>query len=489
MFSGFSFKRKAPSSDIDSSVNHTFPGTSSDSQALRVKWRSLLEKLSRFEKISSGNVVTLLETGDEAVPAMLSAIRSAQTRVWLETYIFDSSVLARTFIDELKSAADRGCDVVVLVDYCGGLDFPFRAELEAHGKIDFVVFNSPFFSSDKCVGPISFRDHRKILIADSFGFVGSMNLHKETCGLYDGAPPSFYDVHVQLQGPAVHHLAQVFIDSLDSSESQISRLLPLSASQVPAVGGSTTEGGGVLVQILESNVKRERRSIQRALATVIKAADSSVHVASSYFMPPGFLKRSLLAAARRGVDVEMLLSGDSDFWPIPGDLLAQTHAIRRFVVAPNSSLGAAKEALVGSSDEEALKRARVYLYNKEHMHAKYTTVDGVYSVFGSFNFDRWSARRNLEVAVGVFDRDVAARVENIFKQRRAMAAEVTKDEWYLNNWGARAICAVAYFALKISGKNIVDGMDSYRRDWGRKKELMVKTMDEDLAIRIAFGSL
>jgi cardiolipin synthase len=153
--------------------------------------------------------------------------------------------------------------------------------------------------------------------------------------------------------------------------------------------------------------------------------------------------------------------------------------------AAGDSLGTAY--VVDRTNGQVNKNVQVSLYSKEHMHAKYTCVDGVYSVFGSFNFDRWSARRNLEVAVGVFDRGVGARVEEIFENRKQQATIVTKDEWYLNHWGARAVCAVAYLVLKLSGKNIVDGMDSYRRDWARKKDVIVKNIDEDLALRIATG--
>ena len=181
--------------EITNVVNRNIPSSGALSEEeltkLRSKWSRFLYKLSRMEsvEVSDGNKVELLVGGSDTVHSMLEAIDDAKDRVWIETYIFDGSEhVARRFVDALLRAKQRGCDVVVIMDYIGSSSFPWRLELES-AKISVVLFN-PFpwshyvNSTDslvipRSVGPVPFRDHRKILIADEVGFCGSMNLQGE----------------------------------------------------------------------------------------------------------------------------------------------------------------------------------------------------------------------------------------------------------------------------------------------------------------------
>ena len=218
------------------------------------------------------------ETQPGASPAeldrlrMMDGIESATTRVWVETYIFDDSLeVARKVTDALLRAKDRGCDVVVIMDYIGSSTFPWRKELET-ANIPVVLFNpfpwSHYFDPDipKSVGPVPFRDHRKILIADNIGFCGSMNIQGEVVIRGSETHPGFYDLNARIEGPAVSHLGNVFRDSLEESGVGISRP-PLPMMPVK---------GDTYVQVLQSNVRKQRRSIQKALASQIKAAEREV---------------------------------------------------------------------------------------------------------------------------------------------------------------------------------------------------------------------
>merc|ERR1711920_1220140 len=141
-------------------------------------------------------------------------------------------------------------------------------------------------------------------------------------------------------------LAEVLRDSLQEAGSGIFRdPLP----QPPKVEG------GVYVQVLQSNVRRQRRTLQLVITGAIDAADESVYLTTAYFFPPGFLRRALLRAPARGASLSILLSGSSDFYPLPGDLLAQTHFLRRFL-----------QETKGHED-----KVSVHLYAERHMHAKH----------------------------------------------------------------------------------------------------------------------
>ncbi|CAE7327315.1 clsB, partial [Symbiodinium sp. CCMP2456] len=290
---------------------------------------------------------------------MLQAIAMAQTRVWCESYIFDNSHVAATFFTALRDAALRGLDVVLLVDYIGSFSLRNEWVRELRSVGADVVFFNPVLPSNYCVGPLSFRDHRKIMVCDDLGFCGGMNIQEEV-GEEEFGTSRFYDVHSKLEGPCVADLA---------------------------------EEPGVYVQILQSNVRQRRRTLQKVIEKSIDAADDSVLLTTAYFFPPGFLKNALLRVPARGARLSLLLSGSSDFYPLPGDLLAQTHFLRNFLRDTPS------------------QQVKVHLYGHRHMHAKHMCVDGVFSTIGSFNFDLYSARRNLEVGVAVFDRDFARKMQ------------------------------------------------------------------------------
>ena len=389
--------------------------------------------------MSNGNSVSILEAGTETIESMISAIDNAVTRVWLETYIFDGSDVAERVTHALlRAKKERGCDVVVIMDYIGSLDYKWRAELEAAG-IPVVLFN-PFPWSHwtvgngvpKSVGPVPFRDHRKILIADNVGFCGSMNIQGETVPKPGEEHPGFYDLNARIEGPAVGHLGNVFIDSLEESKMGVVRL----PFKTPCVAA-----GSSYVQVLQSNVRKQRRAIQKCLAKQIREAEHEVRIASSYFMPPGFLKRALLGLGKKeGRVCSIVVSGTTDFFPVPGDLMAQTHALSRFINKPNTHIS---------------------LYSDSHMHGKFTSVDKLFVQIGSYNFDRFSARRNLESAIGVFDSDVVAQVNRIHDKLVQQSHPACDDGLYFRNPVARFVCWVAYFVMKTSGRNVFDGFDAY----------------------------
>jgi cardiolipin synthase len=417
-----------------------FPNISpTEIERLRNKWGKFLQRVSSLEGVeaSGGNSVEILEAGTETISSMIEAIDNARTRVWLETYIFDGSPVAERVTQALLRAKDRGCDVVVIMDYIGSLDYKWRSDLEKSG-IPVVLFN-PFPWSHwtvgngvpRSVGPVPFRDHRKIFIADNIGFCGSMNIQGETVPQEGEVHPGFYDLNAKIQGPAVAHLGNVFIDSLEESKVGVIR------TPFPA----PTRVGNSYVQVLQSNVRKQRRAIQKCLARQIKESEDEVRVASSYFMPPGFLKRALLGLNKTKSTCSILVSGTTDFFPVPGDLMAQTHALSRFIKRPNTNIS---------------------LYSNSHMHGKFTSVDKLFVQIGSYNFDRFSARRNLESAIGVFDADVVARVNHIHQRLMDNGNYVLGDDGlYFRNPVARFFCWLAYFIMKTSGRNVFDGFDAY----------------------------
>ncbi|CAK9018910.1 Cardiolipin synthase 1 (CL synthase 1) [Durusdinium trenchii] len=461
---------------VDETFTHqNFPAASEQTLQLRRQtWASLLYRFQKYGHFSTGNRVQALEGGDACFKEMLEVISLSQTRVWCESYIFDNSRVAEIFFMALREAATRGLDVVLLVDYIGA----FALRQDQRGK-DWVqelrragaevVFFNPVLPASLCVGPISFRDHRKIMICDDVGFCGGMNIQEEV-GEETFGTSRFYDVHAKLEGPCVADLAEVFRDSLKEAGGHVHR----NPIQVPELLEP-----GVYVQILQSNVRQRRRTLQKVMQKSIDAASESVLLTTAYFFPPTFLKAALLRVPTRGAHLSLLLSGSSDFFPLPGDLLAQSHFLRSFL---------------RDTPED---KVSVHLYEQRHMHAKHMCVDGVFSTIGSFNFDLYSdagdndrsaRRRSQWVSVGPVTSYMELHLKRLKESRRTLyisARVAAESACRLLRWMriyhqplVRAACAVAFGLVRLSGRNVFDGLDCFQRKWLLRKATLTFLLEE-----------
>lgn len=424
-------------------------------EAKKLKWASVLRKFQKYGHYTVGNRVQALEGGDCCYSEMLSNIAVAKDRVWCESYIFDNSFAAETFYEAFLAAAQRGCDVVLLVDYVGSFGMPTQWVNELRNAGAEVVFFNPGLPASDSAGPLSFRNHRKVMICDSIGFCGGMNIQAEV-GEEKYGTSHFYDVHAKLEGPCVADLADVFRDSLQETNAQVwrDRIVPPVKIQ-----------NGVYVQILQSNVRRGCRSLQRVIKGGISAADESVCITTAYFFPPSFLRRAIVKVPQRGASLSLLLSGSSDFYPLPGDLLAQTHFLRKFLKQTRSY-----EDLVSAN-----------LYQHRHMHAKHMCVDGVFSYIGSFNYDLYSARRNLEVGVAVFDRSFANSLKTMHLRKSSESKRATLDDWMFQHPVVRVACGLAYGCIRLTGRNFFDGLDCFQHKWLMRKASLTYLLEEQAA--------
>jgi cardiolipin synthase len=300
---------------------------------------------------------------------------------------------------------------VLLFDAFGSprLGAPQLAPLVAEGA-RVAAFN-PLFGRGTM--PPWVRNHRKILLCDDVGFSGGMNVSVDYGGERLGNS-RFRDTMVQVRGPAVSDLARVFSSSWRVATGE----------ELKAEDGQQPQADDVLLQVLSSTVRKERRNVQRALLHTITRSVERCWLTSPYFVPPPRLVRSLNVAARRGVDVRILTAGLSD---VPLVRRASQHLYGRL-----------------------LKRGvRVYEMFGRTLHAKTATIDGVYAAVGSFNLDYWSYRRLLEVNVGAVDRGVAHRLEEQFEEDLKISEEVVLARWERRSFFARVVDWLAYQLLRF----------------------------------------
>ncbi len=353
---------------------------------------------------SSGNRLTLYPDGDEAFAVAYEAIRRAQRRVWLETYILEHDEVGRPAIEALADAARRGCDVILLFDRFGSARIRARHTRpiwEAGGRVAMYNPLLPWRKMGRRIAPFFYRDHRKILIADDVGFCGGRNVSVE----YGGpGPERFYDLTLRLEGPCVRDLAGVLLDALYAAQREAPPLPPAPAP-LP---------GGVYVDVLELNALAQEHDLDHAVFEVLRQARRWCYVTTPYFVPPTWFLQALIEAVARGVDVRVLTAGISD---LPHARTAGRHVYGGLLAAGG----------------------RIYEMQHPTLHAKNLTIDGAQSLVTSYNFDQYGARHNLEVGVASPDPALARVLEDEFFANLERSVEVTYEAWKRRSLLARFI--------------------------------------------------
>lgn len=350
--------------------------------------------LRRFRRatravVTVGNRVTFLPDGDRLFRRIVEAIDAARSFVCLEFYIIRGDRTGRIIADRLAAAVERGASVWVIYDYIGSFDTPssYFDSLRRRG-IRVIPFNPP--SLRRGIGWLDRRDHRKLLIVDGArGFTGGFNVGDEYSGW--GDLPPWRDTGIEVEGPAVSVMLSLFglIWYQESGER-----LPV-ADAVPLLG---TGGDDELILVSGAPI-RTRSLIRSAYRMAIAGAAERVVIATPYFVPGPRLLRSLIRAARRGVDVVLILPERSD--------VPLVRLVARGSYAP-------------------LLREGVTIMERqgEFLHTKITQVDGIWTLVGSANLDQRSFHRNFELACIVTGRPFGEEVDRLLHHEMAHCRRV-----------------------------------------------------------------
>ena len=358
----------------------------------------------RFRKVHArfipGNAVRLLRDGLEAFPAMLEAIAQARRQVLLEMYWFDSDFVGRRFTEELSRARRRGVEVAIIYDSIGsiGADRGMFAALEADGA-HVLEFNpvAPWRRAFRLsFSRLSRRDHRKILVVDGqVGFTGGINLARQWAPV-EQQGGGWRDDMIRIEGPAVTRLSHCFHRVWRRHE-QLPAIQHLHATPLSEESGRTQRL--LPVRILGERYFRHRHQIATDYASRVYAAEKNVYISNSYFVPDASVRRALVRAAKRGVDVRVIVPAHSD-------------------VEPVKFAGRAQYSKLLSAG------VRIYEWQKGMFHAKTAVIDGHWCTTGTFNFDYMSLRYNLEVNASVLDSELAAEFERSFCDDLKQSREV-----------------------------------------------------------------
>ena len=342
-----------------------------------------------------GNRVQVLKNGDQIFPPMLKAIRSAQTTITFESYIYWSGDIGKEFADALAERARTGVKVHVLLDWLGSAkmdDSLMKSMLEAGVQIR--KFHPPHWSH---WGRLNNRTHRKILVTDGrTAFTGGVGIAPLWTGNAQ-SPEHWRDTHFQVEGPVVAQMQSVFLDNWIKATGDVLH----GPSYFPLIAPVGTH----LAQMFSSSPTGGSESMQLMYLLAITAATRSIDLSASYFVPDELMLRTLIDAVKRGVKLRII---------VPGEHI-DSETVRS---ASRASWG-------------GLLSAGAYIaeYQPTMFHTKVMTVDQVLVSVGSTNFDNRSFRLNDEATLNVMDSAFAAQQTQIFEEDMKLARQITFDQW------------------------------------------------------------
>ena len=333
---------------------------------------------------------------------MFDAMSRAHDHINIETYILDHSEVAERLATLLAAKVKDGVKVHVLYDSVGSVKTPknYFHKLREAG-IAVCEFNPV-----KRVDKVNNRNHRKILVVDGrVAFTGGINISETYASSSLRAravqdqekdkKSGWRDTHIAVEGPVVAQFQRVFLDDWALQDCGPWREAQFFPRLEPR--------GAMRMQLLRSE-PGERSETHRALLSAIAHAKTRAWLTYGYFVPDPDSKQALVEAARRGVDVRLVLPGFSDFW------------------AP---------VYAGRSHYEDLLAAgvRIYEWRDALLHAKTALIDSTWSSVGSTNVDWRSFVHNYEADVVVHDAAFTRELEQRFLLDVAAAKQIEAQAW------------------------------------------------------------
>ncbi|MER9494244.1 phospholipase D-like domain-containing protein [Mesorhizobium sp. M0006] len=343
----------------------------------------------------SGNAITILRTGDEAYAAMCGAIDGAQRSILLETYIFDNDEIGRRFVGSLAGAVRRGVTVRVLIDAVGvRYSVPSILGTLREAGVTVDLFNGNIVMGLR-LPYANLRTHRKILIVDgAVAFTGGMNIRKGFSAEFAGTASSA-DTHFQVTGPVVADLFAVAAEDWRFAGNEA-----LKDEVWHVEKPSPPPGQPILVRAVASGPDASIETNHKLLTGAFSVARKSIRIMSPYFLPDREFVSALVTAARRGVEIDI-------------------------VVPAVNNLFLVGRAMTAQYDQVLKHYCRVWRHEGSFDHSKLLSVDGVWAYVGSSNLDARSLRLNFEIDLEVLDTGFAAEIEGRIGAAIASAKPVT----------------------------------------------------------------
>jgi cardiolipin synthase len=350
-----------------------------------------------------GNRVQALVNGDQIFPAMLEAIRAARHTFTLETYIYWRGRIGEAFTEALAERARAGVQVHFMYDSLGSgkIDDSYVQRMRDAG-VHVRAYNPPRWNT---LARLNNRTHRKLLVVDGrIAFTGGVGIADEWSGNAQDRD-HWRDTHFRVEGPAAAQMQAAFMENWVETSGDVLH----GEKYFPPV----ERAGSQLAQVFVSSPGGGGESMQLMYLMSIAAAAKSIRLSAAYFVPDEVEVRTLVAALRRGVKLQII---------VPGPII-DNKIVRR---ASRASWG------------ELLRAgAEIYEFQPTMYHVKVMIVDGLWTSVGSTNFDTRSFSTNDEANLNVYDAAFAQAQERIFEDDLRRSRQATLEEWSQRPWSER----------------------------------------------------
>ena len=357
--------------------------------------------------IEPGNRVEMMSNGNETYPLLWRDIRGARQTLTVQMYYSQPGAVADTMAAYLAERARAKVRVLLLLDAFGSqnlkdewIDGLRQAGVEVHW-----LRPVHWYSLHKA----GQRSHNRVVVVDGrIGYTGGFGLADYWLG--DGVShDQWRDTNVRFQGPAVAQLQAAFSAAWAEATGE------LITGDVFYPPISFDEAGPHQAGLLHTAPTIGSTPAERFLALSLTAAQRTLYITNSYFVPDDDFRGMLLDAAKRGVDVRILTAGDDT------DVKTTLHA--------------------GRARYEQLLRGgvRIYEYQPSMMHAKTFVVDGLWSTVGTLNFDNRSLAFNNESNLVVLNQEFGARMDSLFMADVRHAKEITLATHLQRPWKGRVL--------------------------------------------------
>jgi cardiolipin synthase len=345
--------------------------------------------------VSSGNQVDVLKNGDQIFAAMFEAIEAAERSVDFLTFIYWNGEIGQEFADRLSARARAGVRVRVLLDAAGA----WELDTDVVDGMDEAGCDVRWFRPIKARGALQAnnRTHRKLLVCDEqISFTGGVGIADVWRGDARNVD-EWRDTHFRIVGPAVAGLRGAFFDNWAETGTDL-------VDEVDRFPELPTPGR-LDVQVIKGVAEAGNSDVWNLFRVLIDCAEERIRITTAYFTPDEEILRRLMAAAERGVSVQVLVPGP--------------HADKRLVqVASEASFRELLDAGVA-----------IDTFQPSMLHAKVLTIDGSVCVVGSANMNQRSTQYDDEVCLVVFDEAMAELLDGHMDEDLERAEPVDFVEW------------------------------------------------------------
>ena len=359
----------------------------------------LINKLNPEHPLLDGNQITPLLCGDEAYPEMLKAIRSAKHHIHIQSFIIGKDSIGKQLLDALKEKANEGIHVRLLFDRFGSAPAHLKGffrkyknipNLEITGWTQANIFKRQF--------QVNLRNHRKNLIVDgTVAFFGGVNIAEEN--LSNATRPAIRDYHFKVMGPLVHELQYSFLrDWFFITDAPPNSLL--CHEHFP----ETKTSGSVKSRIIDSGPSIAPGLLGEVFFNAIVLAQNQILIVTPYFVPTIDILKALRSAARRGVDVRIILPEKNN---------------HRYA-------GQAARSLY---EELLIAGVRIFERAPPFIHAKAMLIDDTIALVGTANLDIRSLELNYETTILIQDETTANQIKHNIHDELEQSQEIDLNDW------------------------------------------------------------